>query len=414
MQYDVIIIGGGLAGLTSAYYLNKNGHKIKVIEKEKAIGGRTRTINLDNNQIVPFGAEFFTPDYKNIIQLSKELGVKLVPAYQLYKVNFEGKDWQFGYKEFVQWVNEIGIVRAIGMLKNLPLIFRIFTNSKYDLQNLVRLEKRNLHKFVDDLLLPKEMVELIAAVNRLTFHYANGLNEISAGYLINWLRNVISGRYLIPEGGIDQLAKTLSEKLDVQNESEVQGIRNINGIWEINLGNEVLHAKKVIVATPGNIATVLLSDYVKDISEINNLISNTKYSRMRRLFIETESPVGEARSVYVQSGKDNPIEYITQQSDNLIIVKLNHNKFDEEVTLEDLKSWTKQDNLKNIIHDLKISNALPIYDVDHINRVLNYLESSKQIAKEYNLVLAGDYLFGPYTDSAVYSGVKAYELLKDT
>lgn len=39
MEYDVIIVGGGMAGLTSAAYLSKAGCKVLLCEKEKKVGG---------------------------------------------------------------------------------------------------------------------------------------------------------------------------------------------------------------------------------------------------------------------------------------------------------------------------------------------------------------------------------------
>ncbi len=39
MRYDVIIVGGGIAGLTSAAFLAKNGYKILVCEKQGIVGG---------------------------------------------------------------------------------------------------------------------------------------------------------------------------------------------------------------------------------------------------------------------------------------------------------------------------------------------------------------------------------------
>ena len=39
MNYDVLIVGGGIAGLTSAAYLSKDGYKVLLCEKEKKAGG---------------------------------------------------------------------------------------------------------------------------------------------------------------------------------------------------------------------------------------------------------------------------------------------------------------------------------------------------------------------------------------
>ena len=38
-RYDTIIVGGGIAGLTSATYLSKKGQKVLLIEKNKECGG---------------------------------------------------------------------------------------------------------------------------------------------------------------------------------------------------------------------------------------------------------------------------------------------------------------------------------------------------------------------------------------
>ena len=35
MNCDVLIVGGGIAGLTSASYLSRNGYKVLLCEKEK-------------------------------------------------------------------------------------------------------------------------------------------------------------------------------------------------------------------------------------------------------------------------------------------------------------------------------------------------------------------------------------------
>ncbi|KNZ41779.1 phytoene desaturase family protein [Acetobacterium bakii] len=45
MNYDVIIVGGGIAGLTSAAFLSKDGYKVLVCEKEEKVGGLVNSFN---------------------------------------------------------------------------------------------------------------------------------------------------------------------------------------------------------------------------------------------------------------------------------------------------------------------------------------------------------------------------------
>ena len=39
MTYDVIVAGGGMAGLTAAAYLSRAGRRVLLCEKEERLGG---------------------------------------------------------------------------------------------------------------------------------------------------------------------------------------------------------------------------------------------------------------------------------------------------------------------------------------------------------------------------------------
>jgi phytoene dehydrogenase-like protein len=44
-DYDVVIVGGGIAGLTAAAYLCNSGYQVVVCEKEKKVGGLVNSFN---------------------------------------------------------------------------------------------------------------------------------------------------------------------------------------------------------------------------------------------------------------------------------------------------------------------------------------------------------------------------------
>ncbi|XP_041067694.1 amine oxidase [flavin-containing] isoform X1 [Carcharodon carcharias] len=78
---DVIIIGGGISGLSAAKLLTESGQKVVVLEARDRVGGRTFTVRNNNVKYVDLGGAYVGPTQNRILRLSKELGV------ETYKVN---------------------------------------------------------------------------------------------------------------------------------------------------------------------------------------------------------------------------------------------------------------------------------------------------------------------------------------
>ncbi|MCW8818141.1 MAG: hydroxysqualene dehydroxylase HpnE [Ignavibacteriaceae bacterium] len=75
IQRKVIVIGGGLAGLTASAYLAKNNYKATLIESSPKLGGRTYSFLdketntvLDNGQHILMGCYFETLNFLSLIQ----------------------------------------------------------------------------------------------------------------------------------------------------------------------------------------------------------------------------------------------------------------------------------------------------------------------------------------------------------
>jgi len=90
---NVIVIGGGLAGLSSAVYLTKAGHKVTLLEASPKLGGRaysfmhpgTKT-TIDNGQHIMMGCYENTLDYLYLI--NAEEGIEL---QKKLNVDFRGR-----------------------------------------------------------------------------------------------------------------------------------------------------------------------------------------------------------------------------------------------------------------------------------------------------------------------------------
>jgi monoamine oxidase len=79
----VLIVGAGIAGLTAAYYLNKSGVPVRIVEASKRTGGRmlSQTRALGTETTVELGGEFIDSGHQNIRKLAQELGLVEVDLF---------------------------------------------------------------------------------------------------------------------------------------------------------------------------------------------------------------------------------------------------------------------------------------------------------------------------------------------
>lgn len=85
---DVVVVGGGLAGLTAARELVKAGKSVVLLEANDRVGGRIQNRDTGNGHIQEVGGQFVGPTQNRIIALGDELGVKrynaVVPGEAVY------------------------------------------------------------------------------------------------------------------------------------------------------------------------------------------------------------------------------------------------------------------------------------------------------------------------------------------
>jgi monoamine oxidase len=79
----VLIVGAGIAGLTAAYYLNRSGVPVKIVEASQRVGGRILSQNqaIGTETTVELGGEFIDSGHTNIRKLAKELGLVEVDLF---------------------------------------------------------------------------------------------------------------------------------------------------------------------------------------------------------------------------------------------------------------------------------------------------------------------------------------------
>ncbi len=78
---NVVIVGGGLAGLNAAYQLGKLGIRAQVFEARTRVGGRIRSVKgaVSDGIVSDLGAELVNTDHDDLRAIMDELGVPLLP-----------------------------------------------------------------------------------------------------------------------------------------------------------------------------------------------------------------------------------------------------------------------------------------------------------------------------------------------
>lgn len=90
----IIIIGGGLSGLTLAYLLSKKNIKSTILEASDRLGGRIQTIKGISETPLELGATWFSDMHSNLLSLIDELSLKKYPQYSKGKSLFQTKSFE--------------------------------------------------------------------------------------------------------------------------------------------------------------------------------------------------------------------------------------------------------------------------------------------------------------------------------
>lgn len=97
----IIIIGGGLSGLTLAYLLSKRNINTTILEASSRLGGRIQTVKGVLGTPLELGATWFSDTHPRLISLIDELGLKKYPQFSNGISLFQTKSFEPPQKFFI-------------------------------------------------------------------------------------------------------------------------------------------------------------------------------------------------------------------------------------------------------------------------------------------------------------------------
>ncbi|MBO5479203.1 MAG: FAD-dependent oxidoreductase [Clostridia bacterium] len=260
LEVTVAIIGGGITGLSTAYYLSQNGYDVCILEKDKlahhATGNTTAKVTSQHDLFYDYLIHTFGKSFaKSYLDANEEAIKNIKEIIDTEKIDCDF-EWQDAYvytdleDEVIKIKNEVTSVNSL----DFPA------------------------EFVTDSSLPFPIKACIKFPNQAQFHplkYVKGLSDC-----------------IVQNGG------------QIYENTKVYDIDKKDDFYEIRTDNHTIHAKYVVLACHYPIVNTPGFYFLKMYQETSYLIGFTTDSKLfDGMYINTKSPICSLRTVPYKEDK---------------------------------------------------------------------------------------------------------------
>ena len=257
---DVIVIGGGVAGLAAASFISTAGSRVSLFEQSHALGGRAQTKQQDG-YFLNLGPHALYRGGRGI-EVLRELGVE--PKGKVPSVS-----GAFAIKDGVKHTFPAGAVSLLttslfGLSEKLEAGRLLATIGKTETAPLMNISVR---EWLDRNVSHREVQNFILAAFRVAT-YTNAPELMSAGTAIEQLKKAQDKSVLYLDEGWQTLVDGLREValtsgVAIETESRVDAVTRdaggaVNGVRLA--GGRVLAASSVVIAASPSVAASLVQD----------------------------------------------------------------------------------------------------------------------------------------------------------
>ena len=399
------ILGGGLSGVSLAYFLNQKNHNFLILEKESEYGGLMRSVNVEGFTFDVGGSHIIFSKDKEILNFMVSLlKDNVVKNRRNTKILYKGR--------YVKYPFENGLA-DLPKQDNFECLY-------YFILNLIKKEKGEIKP-------PANLKEW--------FYYTFG-KGISEKYLIPYnekiwkypldqistvwveripqppVEDIIKSSLDIPTegythqlyfyypktGGIQSLIRSFEEciKDKIITNFEVKSIKKEDGKWIVSNGKKEFEFDRLI-------STIPLQELFKTLDtpeDVMDAVKNLKFNSIITVSIGVDKPkINDFSWLYIAdkdilphrvSFPSNYSPYVTPDGKSSILAEITYREGDEiskmsedeiiEKTVEDLDKLgiiNKEDVILTLLHKFKY--AYVIYDLNYKENLVKIFEYLKTV-----------------------------------
>jgi monoamine oxidase len=314
----IVILGGGLAGLTAAYELQRLGHDVTVLEAQTRPGGRVKTIRdpYPNGLYTEAGAENIPAVHDLTQYYAREMGLTLLPnsvpgMRSLYHV----RDRRVLAAESPVWPFDLTAEeRALG-LNGLFTKYVEAASQEALAAGWATAPVKTMLPW--DGMTPgawlKSKGASPAAAELMTLGFGLEFGS-AASFLLHGINSRGAGVNYRIEGGNDRLPRAIAARVRVRYGTPVERVTQDDYRVTIRMrtagGTETVAADRVICALPCPVIGSILAD-AKVSDEKARAIREQHYSRTVKVFMQTRSRFWLRDRFSGYATTDLPIERLT-------------------------------------------------------------------------------------------------------
>jgi oxygen-dependent protoporphyrinogen oxidase len=439
-----VIIGGGIAGLSAAYYLQRKSVKVTLLERDSSVGGAIKTVQKHERYLLELGPNTFLGSSDSICDLSRDIQIDHHLVRNETKKRFvycgtKLHEVPVGPKQFLK----SGLISGRGKLR---IFAEPFIRSKTgDGESLAAFVTRRAGREILEALVDPfvsgvyagdpcqlEIKSIFPKLVEIEEQYGSifkGMRQLKGNIGNNSLLSFKWGMQTLPSRLHDLMQR------DIRTDTTAESIEMLpNGRWMVytDLQGGAVDADAVIIAAPTSEAARILMPHVPDIFSPMMGIPYVSLAVVHTAFRRSEIPIplegfgfliprrekirllgsiwssslfpnrapnGETLVTSFMGGATDP--YAVDLSDHDI---LNH-------VLSGLDQTMRVDTQPCFYNITRISQAIPQYTIGHAARLC---EIENHLKKLPGIFLAGSYFTGISVadtianSKKVASSVKAY------